>query len=99
MCAVVTTKSRKHGKQSAENGLVQPKSLLSPFVQIQNQWYVIINWQPGMEPEANLELRPLNECESGWLEPELEDAVFEVWARLFKDDEAMRNGAEPLDQD
>jgi len=29
------------------------------------------------------------------LEPELENAIMDVWARLFKDDEAIRDGAVP----
>ena len=68
--------------------------LVFPFIQISGRWHVIINWQPGMEPGQNLELRPLNQLESDWLEPELENAVMEVWARLFPTDKAIRAGAE-----
>ncbi len=72
--------------------------LVHPFVQVSGRWYVVVNWVPGMKPVQNLELRPLTEPESAWLEPNLEDAVFEVWARLFPNDEAIRNGAEPSDE-
>ena len=73
--------------------------LVLPFVQISGRWYVVVNWEPGMEPGQNLELRPLTERESAWLEPNLEDAIMEVWARLFPNDEAIRNGAEPPEED
>ena len=73
--------------------------MILPFTQVGGNWYVITNWQPGMKPGKNLELRALSEQESEWLEPCLEDAVMECWARLFRDDEAIRNGAEPPDED
>ena len=72
--------------------------LVSPFVEISGRWHVVVNWQPGMTPVQNLELRPLTERESEWLEPNLEDAVMEVWARLFRNDDAIKDGAEPPDE-
>ena len=69
--------------------------MLLPFVQIGGNWYVIVNWTPGMKVGQYLHLRPLDQQETEWLEPRLEDAVMGVWATLFPNDEAIREGAEP----
>ena len=68
--------------------------MILPFVQVGGRWHVVVNWKPGMKPGRRLDLRPLSRCEAAWLEPELENAVMDVWARLFKDDDAIRDGAE-----
>ncbi len=73
--------------------------LISPFIQISGRWHVVINWEPGMEPGKILEVRPLNEQESDWLVPNLEDAMMEVWARLFPTDESIQYGAEPPEEE
>ena len=70
-----------------------------PFVQVGGRWFIITNWCPGMKPNKRLDLRPLNRKESAWLEPQLENAVMDVWARLFPNDEAIKNGAEPPDNE
>ena len=73
--------------------------MLLPFVQINGHWHVIVNWKPDMEPGQNLYLRPLMEAESTWLETQFEDAFFEIWARLFPDDESIINGSIPPEDD
>ncbi len=72
--------------------------LILPFIQVAGRWHVVVNWEPGMKPGQILELRPLTMRESDWLEPNLEDALMDVWARLFPNDDAIRNGAEPSDE-
>ena len=72
--------------------------LVLPFIQVGGRWHVVMNWQPGMKAYQNLELRPLSQRESSWLEPNMEDALTEVWARLFRDDEAIKNGANPPEE-
>ena len=91
------TKPRKIGNKPDRNGFEDHGQLVLPFIQISGRWHVVVNWQPGMKTGQNLELRPLSQLESDWLESELEDAVFEVWARLFPTDEAIKTGAEPSD--
>ena len=73
--------------------------MLTPFVQINCRWYIIVNWRPGMKAGRKLELRPLSRHESSWLEPELANVIEDVWARLFPNDEAIKNGAEPPDNE
>ena len=94
----MTTKSRKNGDKVGKTGFEDRQGLVLPFVQISGRWHVVINWAPGMKPGQNLDLRPLTGPESDWLEPEMENAVMEIWARLFPTDEAIRNGAEPTDE-
>lgn len=69
--------------------------MILPFVQVGGRWHVVVNWRPRMKPGQNLDLRPLTRKESTWLEPELENAVMETWARLFPNDDAIRDGTEP----
>jgi len=73
--------------------------MILPFVEVGGKWHVVVNWVPGMKAGRNLELRPLTRRETAWLGPQLEDAVMEVWARLFPNDEAIRDRAEPPDDD
>ena len=73
--------------------------MVLPFVQIAGNWHVIINWSPGMASNLQLVLRPLTESESEWLEPEMENVYFELWARLFPDDNAIAHGFDPPDED
>ncbi len=73
--------------------------MVLPFVQVAGRWHVVVNWEPGMKPDRNLELRPLTDRESSWLEQELENAVMDVWARLFSNDNAIKYGTEPPEDD
>jgi len=67
--------------------------MILPFQQISGRWQVIVNWQPGMRAGKRLDLRPLTRRETRWLLPELENAVMDTWARMFRDDDAIRSGA------
>jgi len=67
--------------------------MILPFIQIAGRWHIIVNWSPGIRPCKGLQTRPLNRKEVAWLEPELENALMDVWGRLFKDDAAIRDGA------
>ncbi|RJO66015.1 MAG: hypothetical protein C4523_14310 [Myxococcales bacterium] len=72
---------------------------LLPFIEIAGRWHVIVNWRPAMKAGERLDLRPLTRREAAWLMPALESAVMDVWARLFPNDAAIRDGAEPPDED
>jgi len=63
-----------------------------PFLQINGFWYVITDWEPDLKNKQELHLRLLNRKENAWLRPELENALMDVWARLFPDDEAIKSG-------
>ena len=91
----MTTQARKIGRQSDRSGPEDHQGLVLPFIEISGRWHVVLGWEPGMIAGEILELRPLSQQESDWLEPELENAVMEVWARLFRDDYAIKNGAKP----
>ena len=55
--------------------------------------WVVVNWAPDLPADAPLQLRPLNPQEIDWLEKVLEDAYFDVFARLFPTDEERLRGA------
>jgi len=69
--------------------------MILPFIQIGGRWHVIVNWAPGIRPCKGLQTRPLNRKETAWLEPELENALIDVWGRMFRDDAAIKNGTVP----
>ena len=67
--------------------------LIPPFIELSGRMWVVIKWTPGLSLEAPLQLRPMHSDEMEWLEKELEDAYFDLFARLFPTDEDCLRGA------
>jgi hypothetical protein len=55
----------------------------SPFIKHEGQWYVVLDWEKGIEPDASLRLRPLTESESRQLEEYRENFDAEAWAVIM----------------
>ena len=70
-----------------------------PFVQVSGRWHVIVDWKPDMGSSSRLHLRVLSQAEAKWLEDQLEDAMFEIWARLFPTDHSVTNGGVITEED
>ena len=68
--------------------------MVPPFMEIDGRMMAVVNWSADLTSEHNLLLRPLNADERNWLSKELEDAYFDVFARLFKSDEERLAGAD-----
>jgi len=68
--------------------------MLLPFVEIGGRMMVVVNWTSDLTSEHALLLRPLNPEEKNWLNGELADAYFDVFARLFVSDEERLGGAD-----
>ncbi len=74
-------------------------TLSTPFVCIEGNWFVAVEWRPDEPLPTTMTLRALDKQEVEWLEPRLVDASADAWARMFQNDDAIRNGAEPSDED
>jgi len=72
---------------------------LLPFIEVGGRWHVVTNWRPGMKAGERLDLRPLTWREAAWLQPALENAVMDVWARLYPNDAAIRDGADTPEEE
>lgn len=71
--------------------------MVSPFLEIDGRKMVIVNWTPGISSEQILVLRALKDEEIAWLEKELADAYFDVFARLFPAEADRWGGSGSLD--
>ena len=67
--------------------------MIPPLLNLSGRWYAVTNWEPGMSAEEILRLRPLNREETAWLLPQIEDAYFDIFARLFPTDAERLHGA------
>ena len=52
----------------------------SPFIHHEGQWYIVIGWENGIDPGAELRMRPLTDEEVRLLESYRENFDAEAWA-------------------
>lgn len=70
--------------------------MLPPFVQINNHWFLIVNWELSSPPESDeiLLLRPLTAEEQAMLRHSRTEGDCDLWASIVCDDNARYRGRE-----